>query len=364
MSTIDMFAADNEVVVTITETLSRPLTPTQRKFNAHIKKIEQQKKLLAQWQTTSDTCQQDVNKKLLPLQRVFAVHQADMVDALEQAYNTQKLTKAQKGKISHLISTLCVELIDHGRDEFKDIYNRYQDDDDKDFDEEERIQTEILKAMLEDEFGVQFDDDFDITNPEVFAQKIFEQQEAIQQEAEQNRAQRRKTAKQLAKEAKEQEEQASISKSIQAVYRQLVGALHPDREPDANERERKTALMQEVTVAYEKKNLLKLLELQLSVEQIDQDSIYNMAEDRLKHFIKVLDTQYHELKEEVQEIELRYRTMLGIPYYETLTPKRLTQLLKDDIRRLEYKNKQLAEDVRLFQQDPSYLKLWLRDYQI
>jgi hypothetical protein len=56
--------------------------------------------------------------------------------------------------------------------------------------------------------------------------------------------------------------------------------------------------------------------------------------------------------------------MLGIPYYEPISPKRITQLLKDDIRRLEYQNKQLAEDVRLFQQDPIYLKQWLRHYQI
>lgn len=354
----------HKLVVGIEESVTKPLTPTQRKFNANIKKIEKQKALLTQWQVTADACQQDVVKKLQPLKRIFADHQAEMVHIFDHTYNTQKLTKAQKEKMQHLISSLCIELIDgHGRDEFKAIYNRYQDDD-EDFDTQEQMRDEMLRNMLEEAFGIQLDDDTDINDQDAIAKKLFEKQEAMQQQAEENRAQRRKTAKQLAKEAKAQEEQVGISKSIQAVYRQLVGVLHPDREPDAAERDRKTALMQEITVAYEKKDLLKLLELQLSVEQINQDSIYNIAEERLKHFIKVLDAQYQELKEEVAQIEIGYRSMLNIPYYESLTPKRLLQLLKDDIRRLDYQSKQLAEDVRLFKQDPSYLKLWLKNYQI
>jgi len=353
------------LVIGIADTLERPLTPMQRKFNDQLKKIEKQKTLLSEWQLASDRCQQDAMKKLDPLKQQFAQHQAQLITVLDTAYTSEKLTKAQKAKIAHLISILCIELIErHGRDEFKAIYNRYQSDDEPDFETQEQSQADALKAMLEDEFGLQIDDDIDLNDSEAIAQKLFEQQEAKREQAQQNREQRRKSAKQLAKEAKEQEEQAGMSKSIQAVYRQLVAALHPDREPDANERERKTALMQDVTVAYEKKDLVKLLELQLSVEQINQHTINNLAKDRLTHYIKVLNNQFQELKEEVESIQHHFRAMLGIPYYEPISPKRITQLLKDDIRRLEYQNKQLAEDVRLFQQDPSYLKQWLRHYQI
>jgi hypothetical protein len=47
----------------------------------------------------------------------------------------------------------------------------------------------------------------------------------------------------------------------------LVAALHPDREPDEQERKRKTELMQRVNTSYGKKYLLLLLELQLEIEQ-------------------------------------------------------------------------------------------------
>ena len=51
-----------------------------------------------------------------------------------------------------------------------------------------------------------------------------------------------------------------MSQSIREVYRKLAGALHPDRESDPQERERKTALMQRVNQAYAKNNLLQLLD--------------------------------------------------------------------------------------------------------
>ncbi|WP_262471530.1 J domain-containing protein, partial [Clostridioides difficile] len=85
-------------------------------------------------------------------------------------------------------------------------------------------------------------------------------------------------------EAREQEEQAQISLSIREVYRKLASALHPDRETDPQERDRKTRLMQRVNEAYDKNNLLQLLELQLELDHIDQRSINHISEARLTHY--------------------------------------------------------------------------------
>jgi hypothetical protein len=42
-------------------------------------------------------------------------------------------------------------------------------------------------------------------------------------------------------EVKLESERIELSQSIRAVYRKLASALHPDREPDAAERDRKTS---------------------------------------------------------------------------------------------------------------------------
>ena len=69
-------------------------------------------------------------------------------------------------------------------------------------------------------------------------------------EEQDQRSRLKKTAKQRARDEKLKIEADETSLSIREVYRKLVSALHPDREPDPQERARKTALMQRVNQAY------------------------------------------------------------------------------------------------------------------
>src|SRR5260370_34474944 len=102
-------------------------------------------------------------------------------------------------------------------------------------------------------------------------------QDALENQArEARRAKRKKTPRQLAAEAREQVEQAELSLSIREVYRKLASALHPDREPDPQERERKTPLMPRANQPDGKNSLLQLLQLQLELEYIDQSAINNI----------------------------------------------------------------------------------------
>jgi hypothetical protein len=218
--------------------------------------------------------------------------------------------------------------------------------------------------MLAYELGIDMDgEDIDVNSPEKMAAFVQEKLEEQQRQAEERRSRRKKTAKQLEKEARQQAEDAKIGKSIQAVYRQLVTALHPDREQDPVERGRKTELMQRVTVAYGKKDLLQLLELQLAVEQIDQSKINTIADDRLKHYNRILQGQLEQLMLEVAEIEFMCRQQAGLAPYDTLSPKRLLQLLHEDIERLHAEIARIRHDLVALQ-EVDHLKAWLKEYQI
>ena len=342
------------------------LSPTQKKFNDLIRKIDTQKKLLATWQETLPQCQQEIAGKLVPLRKTYCEHQAEMVATLDVLYTSHKFSRVQQDKIAHLIIGMCQELISqHGRDDLKPLFQRYSERDFDDVAQEiDGAAHDLLKSMFEQEFGVELDDDdFDPFDPEGTAARLAQKMQGIQQQAEESRTQRKKSVEQLAKEAREQEEEAKVSKSIQAVYRHLVAALHPDREPDPAERERKTELMKKVTVAYGNKDLLQLLELQMSVEQIDQSQINNIAEDRLKHYNKVLQSQLQELQEEVILMEMNLRGMAGLAPYEQLSPKRLLTLLNEDIRALRNEIERIQQDTRRFK-DVKQFKAWLKGYRI
>lgn len=343
------------------------LSPAQKKFNGLIKKIEAQKNLLAQWQECLSDCQQQALMKLEPLKKSMCEYQAEMVHLLDRMFAQHKFTRDQQEKLAYMICETCRALIEHDqRDDLKPLYNQYSGDDfDAQSQKAEEMAAGFLKSMMEDVFGADVDTshfDFDPRDPLGSAARMAEQLQQ-QAQAEAARPARKKSAKQLAKETREQEEAAHVSKSIQAVYRQLVASLHPDREQDPVERERKTKLMQKVTVAYADKDLLQLLELQLAVEQIDQSKLNNIAEDRLRHFNKVLKDQLDELQAEVIMLEARIASMLQTPPFVELTPQRVIRTLKEDIRAMRSEIARIQSDLRAFQ-DVRQLKQWLKRFRI
>jgi len=342
------------------------LTPAQKKFNTLIGRIDRQRKRLAEWQELIPIYQEEVLKTFQPLRDSYAGFQAQMVELLDSHYTNNRFSRLQKQKVSHIISDICVELIsDHGRDELKPIANRHSD---IDFDDQQEQITamsgDVLRAMLESEFGIDPGDiELDMDDPHGTAEKLGSILEEKQRKAENQRPRRKKTARQLAREQREKEEESKISQSIRAVYRQLVGALHPDRETDPEQHQRKTDLMQKVTVAYKNRNLLQLLELQLTVEQIDQNALDTINEDRLYHFNKILQRQSLELKQEIEEVELHMKAAGGLDPFESLTPKKLISALRKDKKQLELEIFGIQRDLRLFK-DIRKVKHWLKTYEL
>jgi hypothetical protein len=343
------------------------LSPAQKKFNATLKKIEAQKALLTEWQAELQASQQVSHIKLEPLKQSLYEQQAVMVKLLDYLYKTEKFARNQQEKIANLIMQMCNELITMaGRDDLKSLYNQYSETDyDAEVIADKLLEAQLLKDMFEAQFGVTLDDsdELDFADPDKVAARLHEKHASLQRDAQAKGNARKKSAKQLAQESLEQEEAAGMSKSIQALYRQLVTALHPDREPNPLERERKTELMQQVNVAYTKKDLLQLLSLQLAVEQITQANINNIAEDRLKHYNKVLTNQLNELRQEVMTLEIQVKQMVGVSPNEPLSPKKLLVMIKQDIQGIQYEIARIKQDIRAFK-NVKYFKDWLKGYQI
>lgn len=344
------------------------LSNAQKSFNRLIEKIDQQRKQLAAWQTTIPLYQQKQASEFDPLLQTFNQLRAKLVELFDRSYPERALSRKERTKLKDVICSIAAELITgNGNEELKSIYNKYGD---TDFDAEAAKANDALKSMMEDMLGVEIDDDVDFTSPErVFEQvgeKVRQQQtqrEKEQQEYEDRRSQREKSAKQLAKEARQQTEEQHVSHSIREVFRKLASALHPDREQDPAERKRKTALMQSVNVAYGNKDLLKLLELQLEVEQIDQTMINAISGDRLKHYNKILAEQSSELRQEINEVEYSFRARFNFSPHASLSPAQAMHCIQADIKHIQRDIVMLRRDLASFQ-DVKNLKRWLKTYRI
>jgi uncharacterized protein (UPF0335 family) len=282
---------------------------------------------------------------------------------LDLMHTNAKLNKSEKVKLSNIICSIVDELIDPNDSyNIKDIYNKYTE---SDFDQKIAEETQIFKNMISNGLGVDLGDDFEMTSPEEVMAKIFNKmkQEAKQDpELKSKKAVRKKSARTIAKEKRLQDEAIEISQSIKDVYRKLVISLHPDKEFDPAEHERKTLLMQRVNEAYNNNDLLKLLELQLEVEQIDQTLINAMSLDRLKTYNKILREQLNSIRDEIDAVQVGFRMRFNYSPGAWLNISSLLKELQCDIDEMRNEIASLTDDlVRC--SEAKDLKIWLKGYK-
>lgn len=356
-------------IVHIVEPKGQPLlSKSQKLFNKLIKKIDTQRKLLETWQSTIPLYQQKIATDFDPLLQTFNQHREELVHLLDRAYSDKTLRKNEKNKIKDLICSLAGELIDgNDNDALKSVYNKYSE---VDYDAEADMENADFKSIMEQMLGVELGDDVDFDSPEKLFAQVGEKMRARQAEEEifgrefqERLSKRKKSAKELAKEAAQQAAEQEVSQSIREVFRKLASALHPDREQDKAERVRKTALMQRVNVAYQNKDLLGLLELQLEVEQIDQAAINSISEERLKHYNKVLTEQSSELRNEIDDVAFFFKARFNFSPFEEFSPKQVMHGLQSDINGIQQDIAMLKKDLTSFQNIKN-LKAWLKTYTI
>lgn len=333
----------------------------QREFRRLLQKVDRLKQQVRRWKEARADIDTEISRCVASTERLHGLDR-EMVGLLDRSYSDAAFSKADRRKLGQLICEIAGELIDEGgHDDLKPLYNRYSR---SDFDAEAAAAdaegAAALRSMME-MFGVEFGD-ADVGSLDKLqaftAEQMREAEEAAAAE-EERRARRKKSAKQQAAEARREAERRSTGKALQDVYRALAMALHPDREQDPVERARKTEVMREVNVAYEAKDLLRLLELQLELERVEPARADAIAEERLRHYTRILDEQARQLAVELEELELPFRLELGLAPSARLTPADVISRIRADAEEVKERIAMLERDLAAFQ-DTARLKAWLK----
>lgn len=349
-----------------------PLSKSQKEFNRLTKKIEELETELGQLRTAATSLQQRIYTEYEPLLREYNQQRAALVRVFDRAHDRPDATKMERKKLVDLILNLAYSLIsDHGMDELKPIFDKYDAEGYDATDEETDLQvSDMMKEMVSSMYGIQIDENADVSTQEKFTAYIQKQMQAKQQEDEKRRqeaaerqAKKPKSAKQQERETKKQLEERNITKAVRTLYMDLVKAFHPDREPDEAEKARKTEIMQRVTQAYETSDLLALLRLQLEFNRIDQQHLETLAEDQLKYYNKILRQQVDELTNELYGIQSQLSAALGKSLGLTSSPIMLEFSFNNDLRELKRATKATKKDVKDLT-DPAQMKAFLKTYRI
>ncbi|OGB27753.1 MAG: molecular chaperone DnaJ [Burkholderiales bacterium RIFCSPLOWO2_02_FULL_57_36] len=345
-------------------TVDNVLSKGQKTFNRQIQQIEKLRSRLAAWDTATISYQKKYTQELLPLLEAATGLQVKLVHSLDRAATQKGMTRTERRALGELIVDLAGHLLDERDDaELKVIYNKHSR---CDYDSEIAAEAQSMKDIIEDVFGFDLGDDANVESPDDLMQRAqaqFEKQqahfEAEEQAREERRANRKKSPKQLEKEARAEADAKQVNQSIREIYRKLASALHPDRELDPQERIRKTALMQRINQAYDKQNLLQLLELQLELEHIDRNAIGRLDEGRLRHYNVILKKQIAELEHEAMRVEAMFCSQFGIAPFAVVKPETVMRDLAGEIAHMRDANREMEQDLRALE-DAKGVKAWLK----
>lgn len=360
--------------ISLTEALARrkPSSKAEQRFRKLVAQIERHRQLLKQWEDYPQRYNQRLSAELMPLQeklRAARKQTALLIDELLSVPTRgHRLGKAQRAKLQQQVLTQLIEdLLSEADDEalrtLRDKYREPVDEDDRAF------QMEITRDILQGVTGLEIDDDHGASSPEElmeYVQRRMQEQSDNVSGPEHRRANargKRPNAHTTAAQAERAQATRQVSQSLRDVFRKLVSALHPDREPDAAERARKNELMQRVNRAYEANDLLTLLGLQLEIDQIDAAHLSSLTPQRLAQYTQILREQLASLQAELAHAMQPFLMATGGRVNSSLTPDDIDRQLSADIAQMQVILRHLQEDLVAFR-DPARLRSRLAEYEL
>lgn len=335
----------------------QPLSEAQQAFNRLLTQLEAARKQWHSWQEATQTVHTRYAQQVRPLWIQLWTAQAALAQQLDQMSH-QRLNKLDRQTLESVI----VQLSESGAEQapegtvrtvLAELHARYAPE----------MQAQDAQApgthhTLPDSATVA--DVVDWDDPEAVAAYVEAQTQAAQAQASQARAAHQKQRRSRQAQRKAQAATQAAKPSVRAVYRKLASSLHPDREQDAQEHARKTALMQRVNKAYEADDLLALLELQWEVEQLDASRLAQLQDVHLLRYNQVLAEQLQQLQQAARDSEATLAEMLGLNPRQRHAPHKMPGLLRQYAQGLQQQVTLLQQATLHLLHQPESLVDWLR----
>ncbi|PUE10841.1 hypothetical protein B9Z51_00345 [Limnohabitans sp. T6-5] len=282
---------------------------------------------------------------------------------VHERLNAEDLTAQQQRMARSKVRSLLALLPVQADPQVQVVAALYAAEDDADAAEEQAEAAQRLREKIEAAWGQPINNPGLYATPEeMMAAAMRQWQRQAQADDERKAAKRaaRKAQKKPAAQQKAQTAQADAKTALRTIFRQLASALHPDREPDAQERERKTALMSEVNAAYERHDLTTLLRLQMQLTQVDPSAGKPVTDDKLAAMALLLKEQVAALEDDLLQLQDRLSREFCVRVSADVAEACLTQALQRLQADQRHAVDSLSGDLRRIQ-NAAELKRWLKE---
>jgi hypothetical protein len=337
------------------------LSAAARAFNLQLVRIDKLKSQLQELDALAQAHRLALHHSVTPLQQRQDQAMRTMAQFLEGKLSDKALTTLQRETARQILCLLARTLAGAGNADMAALHDRHSPDS---LAAQAQARAAELRQQIEDALGSDLDDLTPGASPDevLHAGMARLRQAAAEEQARRSAATaRRKTKKKpAAAQAAAQSGQVDAETTLRTLFRQLASALHPDREPDPQVRLAKTAWMGEANAAYERRDLVALLQIQQRALGADPQSAARLSDDRLSALTLLLKQQVADLERE----RVRRHDQLGAEFQIApgfgVTARTLQMVLNEQVAALEHALALMeADGARV--QDPAELKRWLSE---
>lgn len=275
--------------------LGQRLTNAQRTFNRLTKRIETLRSEIERETRRLDDVLTYYGQHLHPRLERQGELRKELVRALAPFLDDKRLKgKRDRATLRETIADQLAEIpLDNAGSSDEDLRGLFERVHGRGFEEVARDefeeQRDEIESMLND-LGIDVDlsDIKPGMSDEAMARKAAETMARLQRElAERQQSAgpppRRKTQRQLQKEERERMAEELRKKTVATLYKQLARVLHPDLELDAELKQQKLAIMQELTVAYRNNDMHTLLRLEMEWIQREEGNIERLTDEKSRY---------------------------------------------------------------------------------
>ena len=349
------------------------LTPAQQRFNDLLARIELLSGHIQRLESWSDRHRYGHIQALREWVQQAQVHRKSLLLFVHERLQTTDFTDRQQRMARGLVRGLIDQLAASADPQVQALSDLYvSEEDTQEAAEEQAEAARQLRERIEEALGQPLNKPSQYQTPEEMMQAGMRQWQQ-QQEANEAKKNAKRTARKAEKQAKKKSAAAEkgevpvamlreldAKSAIRTIFRQLASALHPDREPDEQERLRKTGLMSEVNAAYEKNDLTTLLRLQMQVTQGSPQSTAGMADDKLMAMSMLLKEQVAALEDDLDQLQSRLSRELCVPVRADADEAVMAQSLQRLQADQRHITESLESDLRRIQNEAE-LKRWLKE---
>jgi hypothetical protein len=297
----------------------KQLSKNQNEFNKLTQQIEKLQKEITNKQLKFDLAIKIYGTELYPLKSELVIERREIAITLWSIYKSKRLAKPDQRYLKEIVSEhlqcIFMELTAEPDEDLKTIFNEIEGEnyDDALAEEKENARLQLLDTLKKLKVDLSHIDTNSLHELET---KLYETKNAIYEEERSTnhkteKQEKKKSIKQVEAEKAEALANESKQKNISTIYKQLAKLFHPDLEQDEARKIEKALLMQELTAAYEAKNLHALLMLELKWIHNENNHIESLTEEKLIIYLQIL-------KEQIKALQIQKEDVFKHPQYAIL----------------------------------------------